>query len=465
MVSSGLTFQRVFTRVVFVFFLLPWPAAARAQSSVVAGTLPEDYLPALKEILATALRRSPETLAREFDRATQEARIYGANAARLPQFGGNFRYGSTATATSTSTSSQTRDNGFFYDFGLSQNLFHWGALKNQSAAARINVLVADKSFALAYRELSVQLRQSYLALVVEKARVRHVREGLAILQADFAVTEEKQRQGSVSSATVEGDRLKLREASLELARAETEFAANRDRFSRLAGIPPLGEKDIPDDIPRPAFPADLAAAMNAALLRDGAKTTLEYEIHDLRVREAMLRYKIERTRLLPKFSANAGYTLENNTNVNGNFVEQRAVTRQTVSVGGSWSIFDGLATRGAIREALINRRANEQRLATETEKVLQNAQILERTLKLDAEQLDLGEIRRDLAHDARRRVAEEASFGNLPQADVARSNINVYFAEAGNLAARAAFLGHWCEFVSLAGHDPVLNQLPARHVR
>jgi outer membrane protein TolC len=465
MVLSGLTLPRFVSRTVFALLLLVLSAALRGETFDVAGTMPEDHLPALKEILAIALRQSPDIIAREFERQTQEARLYEANSGRLPQLGGSFRYGSTATATSSNTSSQTRDNGFFYDFGLSQAVFHWGALKNRSDAARINNLIATKSFALAYRDLSVVLRQSYLALIVEKARVRHAREGLRVLRMDLETTKLKQQQGTVPAATVEGDRLREAEVALEVARAEEEFAANRRRFARVAGIPVPDEAAIPDELPRPAYHADLAAAMTAALLRDGAKGTLEYEIYDGRVREALLRYKIERVRLYPKISANAGYSLENNTNVNGNAVEQRAVTRQTLSVGGSWNIFDGFATRGAIKEALIARRASEQRRATETDKILQTAQTLERMLKLDAEHLGYAETRRDLMVETKRRIAEEAGFGTLPKNEVERASVGVALGEVTNAAARATFFGRWAELVSIAGHDPVLNNLPARHVR
>ena len=43
----------------------------------------------------------------------------------------------------------------------------------------VNLLVSDRSFALAYRELCGVLRKSYLALVVEKVRVTQGRQARA----------------------------------------------------------------------------------------------------------------------------------------------------------------------------------------------------------------------------------------------------------------------------------------------
>src|SRR4051812_18126696 len=185
MVSSGLTLQRALWRsVLILFFLVPF-SIVRAQSNEIAGTMPEDYLPELKEILKTALQRNPEVMAREFERLVQEAKLTQANASRYPSFGGNFNYGITQTATAGNTDTQSRDSGFFYNFGLSQAVFHWGALKNQRESARINLLVSEKSFAVAYRELSALLRKLYLSLIVEKARLLQQRESFRLAGEDM----------------------------------------------------------------------------------------------------------------------------------------------------------------------------------------------------------------------------------------------------------------------------------------
>ncbi len=465
MVFSGLTFQRGAVCALGALLGLLLPARAGAQVGELAGTMPEDYLPELKPMLERALQRSPQMVAAEFERELATARLDGANAPRLPNVGGMLSFASNQTAISSDTSSQTRDNGLFYNLGVTQALFHWRALKNQSDAARINVLIAQKSYALAARELGVILRKAYLALVVEKARLRAGAESVRLLRKEIAVTAEKKERGAVSAATLEGDKLRLREVQLEYDRADAEFDANRRRFARLAGLAELPATAVPDDLARPALAADLAAALTAAVLRDGARSSLEYEIYDLRVRDAMLRYAIEKVRLYPKFFANAGFSLENSTNVNGNTVNQQGIQRRTISVYAQWSIFDGFASRGAVREALVTKRLQERRLTIETEAIQQNVQILERTLKLDAEQLDQTEIRRSLAVEGSKVIAREVEFGNLPEGELDRAKVGILQAEARNLESRATLLGRWSEFVALAGSDPALNNPSVRHDR
>jgi outer membrane protein TolC len=438
---------------------------AGAQQAEIAGSMPEDYLPGLRAILDTALQRSPQLITADFERTVAEIRIGAADAARLPGVSATLNYASNQTAISSNTDSQTRDNGLFYSVGVNQPLFHWRALQNQSLAARLNHLIARRSFDRAARDLAVLLRRAYLALVVEKARCRAARESLRLLRADLAVTAEKRARGVVSAATLEGDKLREREVKLEVDRVELEFEANRRRFARLAGLAELSEAAVPDEIPALKFSPDLAAALAAAVLRSQARSTLEYEIYDLRIREAMARISIENVRLYPKFFASATYGLENSTTVNGNSVNQQGIQRRTVSVYAQWAIFDGFATRAAVREALAAKRGQERQQQAEIENLLITVQALERSLKLDAEQVELTGIRHSLAIEGSRVAEREVGFGNLPKGELERARAAILQAEARSQESRASLLGRWCEFVSLAATDPALPATSSRHAR
>jgi outer membrane protein TolC len=466
MVLSGLMSQRVFPRAAITLVtLLFLVCSARAQSDGLTGTMPEDYLPQLKPILAKALETSPEITGKRFEQVVQEARVEEARAARLPQVGGNFNYGITQSATQSNTSSQDRSSGFYYNVGASQAVFHWYALKNQNEAAKLSLLATEKSYALFYRSLSNTLRKTYLALVVEKSGVRQRSAVVDVARRDKEVAEAKFADGTISAASREGERLRLREAEFELKRAESEFETNRRRFARLVGMGELAADAVPDEIPVPAHSEERTGAMAAAVLRDNAKSTYEYEIWDLKVREAERGQKIAATRLLPKFGASINYSLENNTYVNGNSVQQNAITRESVGIGGNWPIFDGFATRAAKTQALIARRTAEHQRATGVEQLLDNVQALQRKLKFDAELLEFVAIRRGNAEDAKKLAMQEAELGNVPRGIIENAQLAVLLADRANYEARAAYLGDWCDFVAIAGDDPVFNNLPARYVR
>lgn len=464
MVLSGLTFPRVLFRVVLALGWLATVGGGRAaEPGDLAGTMPEDVFPALKEILDSALRRSPELIQTDFDRAAAEARVIIADSARLPNLRGTSEYATNQTSASGNNSSQSRASGFFYRFEAGQAVFHWNALKNQSLAARTSLQAARTGYAITARVVSVAIRKAYLALVVEKARLRQGRHALKVLQADIDVLSEKKTSGIISPAVLAGEELRKREVLAELERGEAEFASNRRRLARIAGLPELPEEKIADELPEPTYSEPLATKLAATLLREQAKGTPEYEVYSARVREADLRYKIEKTRLLPKINLGAAYSLENNTDVNGNSVNQQAYQRQAVNINAQWNMFDGRATTGAIREALATKRLHERNLEAKMDQTLQETQTLERTLRIDAEQMEISRIRHGLAVQAHRRISEEVEYGKLRRSEVERARLNIFAADVRTFETREKYYGHWCDFIALTAADPGLSLLSDRH--
>jgi outer membrane protein TolC len=449
-----------------VIWALLLPVAARsAEAPNIAGTLPEDYFPVLKPILLAARQRSPQAMAAEIEIALNEARVYAANAPRLPQINAIVTAAGNQTAISGANSSQSRSQGLFYNVTLNQALFHWGALKNQSEIAAINILIAERSYDEAYRLLALNLRQLFLALIVKKAALAQARPALGLAESNLALEREKLGRGMVARNQVSLRELSIREARLHVARLESDFAGDRRRFARVAGIGELAEEEIPSEIPKPAYSPGLASNILAALMSDGAKGIFEAQIADLRIREAGLRYDIEKVRLRPKFYASAGTSLENATTATPDAVTLQGYTRQTVSVNAQWYIFDGLATRGAKMEVLTMKRRQARRLEVVTEEALEHAQQLERQLAIDAEALEISEIRHGIAAEELRRASLEFDLGNLPKTSLAGAESTVRMTEAGLAAARAVFLSRWSELVSLAGIEPVLNNPPVSHGR
>lgn len=440
-------------------------ATARGQSVDTAGTLPEDYLPALKTILDSAMKQSPQVISKELEVAQWEARVYAADAQRWPGVGGNMNYALNQTAISNNAGTRSRDSGLFYNFSINQPLFQWGALKNQSEIARIAVSIAEKDYAEARRSLAVALRQQYLMLIAKKALVRHGRFALKIQQADLAMMNDKLAQGTASQGDVAGRKLAVEDTSLQVARGEAEFVSLRRAFARLAGLGELTEDAVPLEIPRPAYSAERTSSLLAAFLRDGAKSTFAAEVALMRIREADLNYRIAKVRLLPKFGAQAGYSVLNTTNASATTVTQTGVAQQSVGIASDWRIFDGFATKGAKLDALATKRVHERELQTAVDTALDSAQQLARDLALDVREMDQCDIRRTLAQGGVDRTKEDIGLGKLPATALDAATANLYIAEFNCANARAKFLWQWSEFVSLAATDPVVNNLPNHYAR
>ena len=448
-----------------VWVLLLPITACGAWVPEIAGTLPEDYLPSLRPILESARQRSPQAIAAQIEIALSEARVDTADAPRLPSLGATFNLASNQTAVPGDNRTQTRDTGFFYNVTLNQALFHWGALKNQGAIAAINVQIARKNYDEAYRLLAVNLRGLFLSLVAKKAALLQARHALGLGEAGLALEQEKLQRGLAARNQVAARELGLREFRLHVAQLEADFAGDRQRLARIAGLDELADETVPAEIPKPGYSAGLAATVVTGLRRDGAKGTIEAQILDLRIQEAARRYEIEKVRLRPKVFASAGAGLENATTATANSVTQQGVTRQTVSVNAQWYLFDGHATRGAKREAITTRRLRERQLAVVTAETIERAGILERQLALDAEALEIGEMQRGLAAEALGHARRELALGNLPANALNQAESGLRQREAAVAGARAALLSRWSELVSLAGLDPVLPSPTSRHAR
>ena len=448
-----------------VFGLLFVLGTARADTTVIAGSLPEDYLPELKVIMGAALRQSPQIIAKEIEIEQAKAGLMGANSRRLPGVGGNLNLASNATATTSNLSTRTRDSGLFYNLAVSQPIFFWGALKHEGDRARLGVLLSERGYAEAYRVLAVALRGAYLQLIVRKATLVHARLARDQLVAELALAKEKLASGAFAPSEIAARQLNLDDTHLAIARIEIEFAAGRRTFARLSGIADLTEASLPNELPKPTFPSAAASALLAAFVRDGGRQTFEARVNEMKVQEADLNYRIARVGLLPKFSASAAYSLENSTFASANSITQQGITRQTIAVGAQWAIFDGFATRGAKLGALATKRLAERQLEMAASGSLEAAQTLYQQIELEVRAMDMSDLRYGLAASQLGRLEQEFKLGNVAQAALDSAQVGLKQSHAQSINARAVFLSRWSEFVSLAGADPVLNQLTSRHDR
>ena len=465
MLLPGSSFQRRVRRALLPLSAFMVVLVGRAQPDDRAITWPEDYFPELKTILATALKQSPQVLLKEIEVAQHDARVYGATSQRLPNIGADARYAVVETAISSNTDRRSRDQGLFYNVSASQPIFHWGALNNNVALARLRVALAEKNYAEAARALAVALRGSYLALIARKASLVHVRHAVNLRRADLELAREKLTAGTLASGEVGSRELDYHEARTALERNEIEFAAERKQFGRLAGIGDIAEDAIPATIPKPSYSEQAAARLVASVLRDEGKNFFEVRVAQMHVEEAELNYRIQKVRLLPKFNVSIGFRLENNTNATQAFVTQTGVAQRSAEINVRWNIFDGLATRGAKLEALADKRLWQEQREQAKDRVLDEIQRQARSLKLDAEDMGYAQTRLDVAESQLARVREEVKLGNMPQSAIELATRDVRQAEYRSALTRATFLSNWSAFVSLVGEDPVVNQIPSRYVR
>ncbi len=454
-----------------------------APDAIVAGTMPENYLPGLMDLVHVALSHGPTMIVQQIQVAQAEANLLNSDSTMYPHVGASGSYGVSnesvgqagqfGAAGSHSTGNSTAES---YGIGASMPVFQWGAVWNQTRIAKLALLISRKSYAEAYRNFVVGLRDSYLALVAEKIGLRNAEFGLKITEDSYALAQSNLKNGMIANGAVEAPKLAAEDARLNFDRLQANYSHAKRVLAQLAGVPDLADDSIPTDLPKVTYVPATADAVLAAFLRDGAKSTFQAENYEMAVRQAVLGYRIALTAPLPKFTAGYNYNATDESSIalasvapgqpaTPASIAKVGVVATSYSINASWNIFDGFQTAAGIRSAKASRRMAERQLQTYLEVTLETGQDYRRQVDLSARAMALAETRRELAASALDQTVVDYKYGSSPQSAVDAAKYNLYINEQSLVAARSDFLSHWSAFVSLVGADPALGLLPLQYVR
>lgn len=434
-----------------------------AEAPPVDGTLPEDLLPQLRPLLQMAVERSPNTIAASLAVAQQEASKIQTDSILWPSVGLNGSYQSSYEQESTSTQSSSTQ-GFVYGASVSQPLFQFGALRNQVAIGTLGLKIAERQYADAYRLLAASIREQYLGLVARNIGLRNARFALELTNIQMQAAQAKFDSGASSQAELEDAKLAVEQAQLDSDRAATEMAYSKQVFIRLVGIDSLGDESIPLMVPHPDYQAQKADLILTGFVGEGIESTFQSQVYDMILKQEDLSYKIASVRLLPKFSASAGYSYSEYTSLSANSISQIGLSAETMGVSGNWTIFDGFATRGAKLAARQSKRLAERQKRNYVDSTIDTITYMRHQLDLSARAMRLAEVHDALIDAAVKRYKEDQNLGYASKAVIDAGILNLNATELLMANARTDYLTHWTEFVSLAGIDPAIANISPRYV-
>jgi len=475
MIFSAMSLRRV--RIFAVSVAIPCLLQAQSGGALsISGTMPEDALPDLKSIIASAMKQSPQMIQNEIAISQNEAARYSSASQRLPQFSANASFAWNDISADLAEplggfkpgdprKSRDKSSGPYFGVSVSQPIFTWYAISNQVKMADISIKISEKNYAEAYRGLVSSLRTQYLGLIFQKISRRNQRYSLAQTERMLALDEERLKSGSLAPGELIGPRQAFEVARLSMARTDDIYARSKTQLARLAGVASIDDDAIPLEAPKWSSDPGAAATLAARLQRDGVETTLQGQINALRIKDAELSYRVVRTRLYPKFYLSAAATQYNSQNVTPTSVTQASAFSTSYAISSSWTLFDGFATRGAKLSALAQKRGYEQMQKSLALQVADQVQAALQGIEFGARSMELVEATRAGVLVNLERVRDEFKRGNVTEDAVASATSQLYAQDAAVVAVRIDLLGRWAELVSLVGSDPVLNQLPARYVR
>lgn len=421
--------------------------------------LPEQLFPDLKRIIESAVQQSPRMLSLSLTQEVAAAELIQARSGLYPSVGGYM------------TASLTRDDRegiedtlstekLYYNFSVTQPLFHWGERRNTARIGEINKRIADRNYGEAYRLLVQEIRTAYLQLIILKGRVAEARFNQGQAEDVLRVTEERLAQRVISESEAFQPRIAVEQSRLYADRTIDSFEELKRRFSAMTGLPAPADSSIPDEIP----PVAVATAQIDGLISNFVSRPEPMTIEALTLRDqiqsAELSYANQRTRLLPKFSLVAGLSQDEQSYTIDPSLKY-GLRSLYAGVSASWTIFDGFATRAAKRSALARLRQAELSLKRYGETINSDVQRNARQLSFSARQMAIQERLFDSNRNYLNFLKEQRGRGLSSDADVTQAQVRYTSGFLAALEARADYLLKSSEFVGLVSEDPNLANLSA----
>ncbi len=422
-----------------------------------AVVLPEQVFPQLKQIMDRAVTQSPRMVMRNLDILVAEGDQTQARAGLLPSVSGSYQISKTKDIREDQTGTLDTDK-VYYNLSLIQPIFHWNERRNSARIGKLRKHIAERQYEDAYRILVLEIRSTYLQLILRKIQLANVRNEQNLADDALKLAEEKLAQkvmseGEIFQVRIAGDR-----AHLATEYAELGFLKLKQTFAALTGLPLPDDDSIPNEIYGLASSTAAVNHLLAAFLGQSEPTIPQALIMQRQIEVEGLIYKNQRKRLLPKFNLVAGASQEEQS-YTANVGLKYGVQSRYAAVQATWSIFDGFATRGAIASSLARKRLLEASYNQLKESLAQNAQHSAKQVELAFRQMQIND----------RLLASAMEFLNYRRGDFQRglaSEKDLAAAEAGyrgmfasTASARSEYLMRVVEFVSLIGEDPVTARL------
>jgi outer membrane protein TolC len=342
-----------------------------------------------------------------------------------------------------------------YNVGISQPLFHWGALSNAYHAAKLQQAIGQRNSTEIQRQLLIDVRRRFMDLVISARSLSNAQRAFDALQAQKVFLAEQVKEGLASASALSTVEFQIFDGQIAMERQRNSHRATLAAFTTLIGFSwPSANGMIPEEIP---------ALPNVSPLLDGSPSLGDYVSPRMAnaedaVRAERLNYKVAEKRLWPKLSIGASVNQDNRNPDNNALGEKQLLTTWSAGLGVNWSIFDGFATSAVKRSS----RARIRQLESDRDQM--SRQVNEEA-RIDFEKLQTGwkSLRRveDAlvgARDAIDFYEKEYAAGLVPKKtiDDARAALDVAV-QAANVARADCYLAV-AYYLSDRGEDPMLQE-------
>jgi outer membrane protein TolC len=437
-----------------LLFSAPFLPAARAAAENV--DLPERVFPALDQILHDALQQSPRILARNLDLEIAQGDEMQAKAGLYPSIGG---YLSSQKARETREDIKTgpySSDMTYYSLAATQPVWHWGTVRNGARIGEIRRKISEQQYADAFRLLAQEIRTGYLGLITRKTLVKSARFNLNLTESSLQVAEDRLAKGTISGGDIFSTRMNVLQQRLATDRSVEDFEQSRRAFRLLTGKL-LSDDEIPDLIPPLGGGDETPPKLLADFLSQKDPQTPSVIVARRQLEVEDLNLRIQQKRLYPMINLLVGIN-QNRQSYTLNAGLLYGVQDRYVGINVSWSIFDGFATRGAVKSSLARKRQLEVSYRQLTENLSQEAQHLEKQVEFSLRQMRINDRLLGERGDFLHASEEDFKRGTAAETDLNAARASFFGVEFAAFNARADYLQRMSDFLGAIMVDPVLQQ-------
>jgi len=447
--------------------LLLWSGVGRAFAEetrscddVLIDCLPEKAMPELQSILTKAMINAPRVVAAGLDLEQSATSVKMARAPMLPNASGYFNTGEIYERyqypTDSASNSSRLIQAMTYNAGVSQPIYHWGALKKGYQSAQLQRAISERNLGEARRLLAIEVRRSYFSLIVATNAREAERVGLANLEKEREFLQQQATDGFVTQGVAGYATTRINDYKLQMRRSENSYQAQWTAFRQLTGIDTLHPSDsLPKEIP--AITAKLGEVLKNLSDQPGDYRPASLANADDSVRSEQLNYEIVKTRLRPQLGASLSASQDNRSPDNNSLLKKQLVTSYNAFATVNWNIFDGFTTQALKQRSLITLRqlkTSREQAERDYHESLKN-QV--ETLRINWESLNRTEEGLSDARSSVDTYKQDFEAGFIPKQTWEAAKVSADSALQGANNARADYYLQIVNYLSLRGKDPAVN--------
>jgi len=454
---------------------------------VLRAALPENALPGLQEALARAMKNSSRVIGTLLDLDQSRMSEKQARAPMLPYASASAGYGVSQNRydydaypikdsngaqqyddkgvpkVNAASSSSAIVQDLSYNAGMSQPVYHWGALRKGYKSAQLQKAIATRNVEEIRRTLAIEIRRAYFSLITSSNSLQVEKTTLAKYEEERDFLKKQAQDGFVTQGVAGAAETIIENYKLQMQRSRNAFEAQWSAFCDLTGL----ERDAPI----PVFPKEIPVVNTETIsvvpklaLDPGQYTPVNLQNAEDYVRVEKLNYEIASTRLRPKLgvgvNASRGY---HSPDTAAGFGGPYMQTSVGVSANVNWAIFDGFSTQAAKQSYKIRQRQQERardQAKKDYDETLKNNLT---NLRLNLKPLETADLGLSGARDSVAVAQKDFELGVVEKqkVDFYKTYADSALAAANN--ARADYYMQIVNYLSLRGKDPAVNFRPDKN--